>query len=156
MDTSSWYIVAYALGRWMVWNDGLVVGTMAPSLPCLSVCSSPHLHLFGLSLPRPQLPPPIHHPPYPYAPLHSAHPVIGIYLLNLFLLFLQPKYDPTMSQNYASNDVDEDEDTQSGLLGQLPTTSKDDEFRPFIRKLPEFKFWYVVPFGCFMSSWLSP
>jgi hypothetical protein len=70
----------------------------------------------------------------------------GIYLLNLFLAFLQPKYDPALSQNSASNDADEDED----VMPSLPT-QKEDEFRPFIRKLPEFKFWsvFIICFiGC--------
>ncbi|ATY64191.1 heavy metal transporter, putative [Cordyceps militaris CM01] len=57
---------------------------------------------------------------------------LGIYLLNLFLAFLQPKFDP-------SND-DLETDMEDGV-GTLPTKS-DEEFRPFIRRLPEFKFWY--------------
>ncbi|EPY52606.1 Rer1 family protein [Schizosaccharomyces cryophilus OY26] len=57
---------------------------------------------------------------------------LGIYLLNLFLLFLSPKFDPSLEQAMR------DEETEEGVL---PTT-KDDEFRPFIRRLPEFKFWY--------------
>lgn len=58
---------------------------------------------------------------------------LGIYLLNLFLAFLQPKFDP-------SNDA-LDNDMEDGAAGTLPT-KQDDEFRPFIRRLPEFKFWY--------------
>ncbi|KAH3821393.1 protein RER1-like [Dreissena polymorpha] len=54
---------------------------------------------------------------------------LGIYLLNLFIGFLTPKIDPTMGQ-------DQDEDGPS-----LPTRSSD-EFKPFMRRLPEFKFWY--------------
>ncbi|XP_071945637.1 protein RER1-like [Antedon mediterranea] len=53
---------------------------------------------------------------------------LGIYLLNLFIAFLSPKIDPVFEQ--------EDEDGPS-----LPTKSSE-EFRPFIRRLPEFKFWY--------------
>lgn len=26
----------------------------------------------------------------------------------------------------------------------LPTTQRDEEFRPFIRRLPEFKFWWLI------------
>lgn len=52
---------------------------------------------------------------------------LGIYLLNLFIAFLTPKIDPGM---------DMDEDGPS-----LPTKSNE-EFRPFMRRLPEFKFWY--------------
>ena len=43
---------------------------------------------------------------------------LGIYLLNLFLAFLTPKFDPSLEQD------------------------EEEEFRPFIRRLPEFKFWY--------------
>lgn len=54
---------------------------------------------------------------------------LGIYLLNLFLTFLQPKFDPAL---------EEDETLEGG--GTLPTSSGQ-EFRPFIRRLPEFNFW---------------
>ena len=59
---------------------------------------------------------------------------LGIYLLNLFLAFLQPKFDPSLSQ---------DEGLEDGESSQnvLPT-KQDEEFRPFIRRLPEFKFWH--------------
>ncbi|XP_014234246.1 protein RER1 isoform X2 [Trichogramma pretiosum] len=55
---------------------------------------------------------------------------LGIYHLNLFVSFLTPKNDPAMGI--------EDNDGPS-----LPTRSNE-EFRPFIRRLPEFKFWYSV------------
>lgn len=58
---------------------------------------------------------------------------LGIYLLNLFLAFLQPKFDP-------SNEA-MDNDMEDGAAGGLPT-KQDEEFRPFIRRLPEFKFWH--------------
>lgn len=50
---------------------------------------------------------------------------LGIFLLNLVIGFLSPAIDP-----------EEDED---GPV--LPTSSEGGEFRPFTRKLPEFKFW---------------
>jgi hypothetical protein len=59
---------------------------------------------------------------------------LGIYLLNLFLAFLQPKWDePSLL----------DLDGQEALDGDLPPLPQrnDEEFRPFIRRLPEFKFW---------------
>ena len=74
---------------------------------------------------------------------------LGIYLLNLFLAFLQPKFDP-------SNDA-LDNDMEDGAIGTLPT-KRDEEFRPFIRRLPEFKFWHsatravVISFAC---SWFE-
>ncbi|KAK9380434.1 retrieval of early ER protein Rer1 [Kockiozyma suomiensis] len=58
---------------------------------------------------------------------------LGIYLLNLFLAFLQPKFDPSLEQ-----DLKERESEEGGAL----PTRQDEEFRPFIRRLPEFKFWY--------------
>jgi len=57
--------------------------------------------------------------------------ILGIYLLNLFLLFLTPKFDPSLEQ----------EELEEGGPAVLPT-KQDEEFRPFIRRLPEFKFWY--------------
>ncbi|KAJ3197400.1 retention in endoplasmic reticulum protein 1 [Irineochytrium annulatum] len=59
---------------------------------------------------------------------------LGIYLLNLFLGFLQPKFDPA-----ADLDGEDEEDKEAPGL----PTQNDDEFKPFIRRLPEFKFWYV-------------
>lgn len=53
---------------------------------------------------------------------------LGIYHLNLFIAFLTPKIDPAKS--------DELDDCP-----ELPTKFNE-EFRPFIRRLPEFKFWY--------------
>uniref|UniRef100_H2YYQ9 Protein RER1 n=1 Tax=Ciona savignyi TaxID=51511 RepID=H2YYQ9_CIOSA len=67
---------------------------------------------------------------------------LAIYHLNLFIAFLSPKVDPSIYQ-----DDSDDEGPQ------LPTGSAE-EFRPFIRRLPEFKFWYsgtkaiVIAFIC--------
>ncbi|KAK9470771.1 retrieval of early ER protein Rer1 [Dipodascopsis tothii] len=60
---------------------------------------------------------------------------LAIYLLNLFLAFLQPKFDPSLEQELR------EKETEEGTGGDLPTKA-DEEFRPFIRRLPEFKFWY--------------
>ncbi|KAI8060321.1 putative Golgi membrane protein [Gongronella butleri] len=60
---------------------------------------------------------------------------LGIYMLNLFLAFLTPKIDPSM-------DLDEQE-TEMEEGPSLPMKN-DEEFKPFIRRLPEFKFWYSV------------
>ncbi|TVY82533.1 Protein RER1 [Lachnellula suecica] len=74
---------------------------------------------------------------------------LGIYLLNLFLAFLQPKFDP-------SNEAI-DNDMEDGAAGGLPT-KQDEEFRPFIRRLPEFKFWYsatrAIAIG-FLCTWFA-
>ncbi|XP_077535140.1 protein RER1 isoform X2 [Haemaphysalis longicornis] len=66
---------------------------------------------------------------------------LGIYHLNLFIAFLTPKVDPAMGGD----------DYEDGP--ELPTNINE-EFRPFIRRLPEFKFWYsaskatLVAIGC--------
>ncbi|KAK1298492.1 Protein RER1B [Acorus calamus] len=52
---------------------------------------------------------------------------LGIYLLNLLIGFLSPRVDPELEVDGAS----------------LPTRGSD-EFKPFIRRLPEFKFWYAI------------
>jgi hypothetical protein len=56
--------------------------------------------------------------------------VLGIFLLNQFILFLTP---------VVVDDLEADEDDEP----HLPTKS-DEEFRPFMRRLPEFKFWYTT------------
>ena len=80
--------------------------------------------------------------------LFSVCYTLGIYLLNLFLAFLQPKFDPSIEQ---------DTDMEDGSAGSLPT-KQDEEFRPFIRRLPEFKFWYsatrAITLG-FVASWFE-
>ncbi|KAB2023311.1 hypothetical protein ES319_D06G009100v1 [Gossypium barbadense] len=53
---------------------------------------------------------------------------IGIYILNLLIGFLSPKVDPELEH----------------LDGASLPTKGSDEFRPFIRRLPEFKFWYSI------------
>ncbi|KAL9971413.1 hypothetical protein ACROYT_G023933 [Oculina patagonica] len=58
---------------------------------------------------------------------------LGIYHLNLFIAFLTPKIDPALEE-LGEEDIEEDGP-------ELPTKA-DQEFRPFIRRLPEFKFWY--------------
>ncbi|KAK9676987.1 hypothetical protein RND81_11G114200 [Saponaria officinalis] len=53
---------------------------------------------------------------------------LGIYLLNLLIGFLSPLVDPEL-------------ESSDGAL--LPTKGSD-EFKPFIRRLPEFKFWHSI------------
>ncbi|OAY50704.1 protein RER1B [Manihot esculenta] len=53
---------------------------------------------------------------------------LGIYILNLLIGFLSPKVDPELEV----------------LDGASLPTKESDEFRPFIRRLPEFKFWYSI------------
>ena len=56
--------------------------------------------------------------------------VLGIFLLNQFILFLTP---------VVVDDLEDDDEDEP----HLPTKS-DEEFRPFMRRLPEFKFWYTT------------
>ncbi len=70
---------------------------------------------------------------------------LGIYLLNLFLAFLSPKFDPALEQ---------DEGMESGNAGSLPT-KEDQEFRPFVRRLPEFKFWFSATNAILISFFCS-
>uniref|UniRef100_A0A3B3I8B9 Protein RER1 n=2 Tax=Oryzias latipes TaxID=8090 RepID=A0A3B3I8B9_ORYLA len=57
---------------------------------------------------------------------------LGIYHLNLFIAFLSPKVDPSL--------LEEDD-------GPSLPTKQNEEFRPFIRRLPEFKFWHSATKG---------
>ena len=72
-----------------------------------------------------------------------------IYLLNLFLAFLQPKFDPSLAADIAESELEDGapglptNTASPGLNGGSYGELQDGEFRPFIRRLPEFKFWYV-------------
>ncbi|KAK8864453.1 hypothetical protein IAR55_001702 [Kwoniella newhampshirensis] len=78
---------------------------------------------------------------------------LAIYILNLFLAFLQPRFDPSLAADLAADDVEEGAPGLpgsgakspggiKGLMSGFSTGNEDEEFRPFIRRLPEFKFWY--------------
>eukprot|EP00123_Amoebidium_parasiticum_P009098 comp19239_c0_seq1/m.22013 comp19239_c0_seq1/g.22013 ORF comp19239_c0_seq1/g.22013 comp19239_c0_seq1/m.22013 type:complete len:195 (-) comp19239_c0_seq1:326-910(-) len=66
---------------------------------------------------------------------------LAIYLLNLFIAFLSPRFEPAMH-----------EDEEDG--GPSLPTKADEEFKPFVRRLPEFKFWEsatratLIALGC--------
>ena len=68
---------------------------------------------------------------------------LGIFLLNQFLLFLSPKHDFSLAEDDANDDAP-----------RLPTRSTD-EFRPFMRRLPEFKFWYTTFKALLISSLMT-
>lgn len=57
----------------------------------------------------------------------------AIYLLNMFLQFLTPKFDPSLEQEYENESIEE---------GTSKMDENDEEFKPFIRRLPEFRFWF--------------
>ncbi|KAJ3679126.1 hypothetical protein LUZ60_017137 [Juncus effusus] len=59
---------------------------------------------------------------------------LGIFCLSQLVGFLSPMVDPEM------------EELIGGPGPSLPTLATD-EFRPFVRRLPEFKFWYALTKG---------
>ncbi|KAG6902379.1 hypothetical protein C0995_000941 [Termitomyces sp. Mi166 len=61
----------------------------------------------------------------------------AIYLLNLLLAFLQPKFDPSLQDDLMADEIEEGGE---GATSPLPS-QRDDEFRPFVRRLPEWQFW---------------
>ena len=76
----------------------------------------------------------LHHIPLT---LHlDAH---AIYLLNLLLAFLQPKFDPSLQDDLLADEIEGGGEEMSSL-----PSARDDEFRPFVRRLPEWQFWYVT------------
>lgn len=79
--------------------------------------------------------------------------VLFIFILNQFILFLQPKDRAALLARAASaangesgNSTDDVEDTDRAL-----PTLDDEEFRPFVRRLPEFKFWYSSTYATFLA-----
>ncbi|KAG6331670.1 hypothetical protein ID866_7418 [Astraeus odoratus] len=62
---------------------------------------------------------------------------LAIYLLNLLLAFLQPRFDPSLHDDLAADEIEE-----GGIEdGPALPSQRDDEFRPFVRRLPEWQFW---------------
>lgn len=74
-------------------------------------------------------------------------------MLNIFLLFLSPKFDPAFAEDESG--FDNDADLMDEGIPRL------DEFRPFVRRLPEFKFWYnaikavIVSIFCTLFSFMD-
>ncbi|KAI0776289.1 retrieval of early ER protein Rer1 [Trametes elegans] len=64
----------------------------------------------------------------------------AIYLLNLLLAFLQPKFDPSLQDDLLADEIEEGGESPASPL----PSSRDDEFRPFVRRLPEWQFWCVL------------
>ncbi|KAG5462620.1 MAG: Rer1 family-domain-containing protein [Olpidium bornovanus] len=61
-----------------------------------------------------------------------------IYALNLFLAFLTPRFDPAAQASELSTTGKSESGGDTAIL----PVKGDDEFRPFVRRLPEFKFWW--------------
>lgn len=72
---------------------------------------------------------------------------MGIYLLNIFLLFLSPRFDPASADEDGLGNDAPVLDAPESLLPR----GRDDEFRPFVRRLPEFRFWYNAAWATSMG-----
>lgn len=70
--------------------------------------------------------------------------VLFIFILNQFILFLQPKDRAALAAAQAAAAATTADD---GALPSTLPTNADDEFRPFVRRLPEFKFWYSCTYA---------
>lgn len=79
---------------------------------------------------------------------------LAIYLLNLLLAFLQPRFDPSLQDDLVADEIEEG----TGDEGPTLPSQRDDEFRPFVRRLPEWQFWLsstravVVALFCTLSE----
>ena len=68
-----------------------------------------------------------------------------IFFLNQFLAFLTPKFDMSLQQEEANERLE---------AGGAPD-EQSEEFRPFIRRLPEFRFWFNVMRGGIIALLLT-
>jgi len=69
---------------------------------------------------------------------------LAIYLLNMLIGFLSPRFDPEFAT------LDEDE------LNAAPLPlSGDAEFKPFVRRIPEFRFWIAATNATVLSLFLT-
>ncbi|VDC05650.1 unnamed protein product [Peniophora sp. CBMAI 1063] len=75
----------------------------------------------------------------------------AIYLLNLLLAFLQPKFDPSLQDDLMADELEGGGDQPTS---PLPST-RDDEFRPFVRRLPEWQFWLSVTRATIICTFLT-
>lgn len=75
--------------------------------------------------------------------------VLFIFILNQFILFLQPKDRAALVAKAVANAASpEDPEPERPAL---PTSVDEDEFRPFVRRLPEFKFWYSTTYATVLA-----
>lgn len=75
----------------------------------------------------------------------------AIYLLNLLLAFLQPKFDPSLQDDLMADEL---EGGEGDIPSPLPST-RDDEFRPFVRRLPEWQFWLSTTRSTLISFFMT-
>ncbi|KAI0282839.1 retrieval of early ER protein Rer1 [Russula aff. rugulosa BPL654] len=75
----------------------------------------------------------------------------AIYLLNLLLAFLQPKFDPSLQDDLMADEL---EGGEGDSPSPLPS-NRDDEFRPFVRRLPEWQFWLSTTRATLISFFMT-
>jgi hypothetical protein len=61
------------------------------------------------------------------------------------LAFLQPRFDPSLNDDLLADEIE----GGSSEPGPALPSQRDDEFRPFVRRLPEWQFWCVLSPVCF-------
>jgi len=83
-----------------------------------------------------------------YSHFLDAH---AIYILNLLLAFLQPKFDPSLQDDLMADEL---EGGEGDAPSPLPST-RDDEFRPFVRRLPEWQFWLSTTRATLISFFMT-
>lgn len=70
---------------------------------------------------------------------------LGIYYLNLLIAFLSPQVDPELLDDVESIEANEKMVLPNVSVNRnfkmRQSEDADSEFRPFVRRLPEFKFW---------------
>ncbi|KIY69475.1 retrieval of early ER protein Rer1 [Cylindrobasidium torrendii FP15055 ss-10] len=76
----------------------------------------------------------------------------AIYLLNLLLAFLQPRFDPSLQEDLLADEIEGGE--AGGEESPLPS-QRDDEFRPFVRRLPEWQFWLSATRATIIAIFLT-
>lgn len=79
--------------------------------------------------------------------------VLAIFMLNMFLAFLTPRFDPSLQDDVRS------EEQEAGINAE--EMQKNEDFRPFMRRLPEFRFWFLsfnatlIAIGCSLFRFLD-
>jgi len=76
----------------------------------------------------------------------------AIYILNLLLAFLQPKFDPSLQEDLMADELEGG--GEESARSPLPS-SRDDEFRPFVRRLPEWQFWLSTTRATVVCTFLT-
>lgn len=79
---------------------------------------------------------------------------LSLYYLSLFISFLSPKIDPAFQHGGEFSDDLFYDDNDSATGPMLPTSASQ-EFKPFMRRLPEFKFWLEATRATLISLFMT-